>query len=287
MGVTDLHCNAQNYAKIEHVIDALCIQNDTVILGLNGDITTKFDANSGNPVTVSAGDGHLDRSKQLTASLTGLLSRYSNLYVIFNMGNHELMGSHPHLISCFLQIMTQAGSGRFHTISNIKMLTPQEDMKSHEPQNGLKDFVKPHVTIDGITIVGYCTPNIFPDVKPENQELYKYALGNFFANVGGSRHIDNFVENFNSAMSQGGLAMVVLAHEGAPEFKRCVWSRFGLRITSLPRLIIGVFGHDHGKTHANGVEISGMSVVQPKPFGNDVAVIKLQGQRIVSLGYSS
>jgi hypothetical protein len=202
------------------------------------------------------------------------------------MGNHELMRHHPHLISCFLQIMTQAGSGRFHTISNIKMLTSQK-MKPHEPQNGLKDFVKPHVTIDGITILGYCTSNIFPDVKQTNKDLYSYALGDFFANVGKSRHIDNFVENFNSAMSKGGHTMVVLAHEGAPEFGRCVWPRLCRSITQLPRLIIGVFGHDHGKTHAKGVDISGMTVVQPKPFGNDVAVIKLQGQRIVSLEYSS
>jgi hypothetical protein len=287
VSVTDTHCNDQNYPKMERVVNGLCQQNDGVVLAINGDIMTKYNGRNGKPIPVSSRDNRVKRSKDFTNTLRGLLSANPNLNIVFNVGNHELMNRYPHLVSCFLQIMTNAGNGRFHAISNLEMLTPRA-MKSHEPSNGLKDFVKSYVVIYGIPFVGYCTTDVLPEGEPQNRHLYAYALSEeFFANTGVNRHRGNFARNYNSARFQGSLnTVVVMVHEGTRPFARNVWS---LCSHIAGGSVIGIFGHDHNRNHAQGVVIPGMEVIQSQPFGNDVAVIQLQvrGQsmRVVSKNY--
>ncbi|MDR0418515.1 MAG: metallophosphoesterase [Puniceicoccales bacterium] len=280
---TDLHCNDQNYPGIENIVNRLCLKHDTVIVVINGDINTKR-----NPIThriipssEKYADTRVNRLKLLVTSFSILL-RNPNLYIVFNVGNHEVMNKYPHLMSCFFQKMTELGGNRFHVISNFKTRIPFK-MVAHEPQDGFKRFVKPYVYLNRFGFIGYCTKDIFPWGRPQDQKCYRYALENFFVNEGKSKYVNRFIKNCKKTLARPEIKVIfAVAHAGAKEFNRLGLAR---SFEGVSKPIVIILGHNHRQDHAEGALGQRTVSVQPYPYGKDVAIIKFKNFVLTSLEY--
>jgi hypothetical protein len=261
------------------------MEHGMVIVVINGDVNTRRDPITHRliPSSEKHGDTRTNRLKILATFLSSLL-RHSNLHIVFNMGNHEVMDRYPHHMSYFFRKMTNYGGDRFHVISNFKARIPLE-MEKHEPQDGFKRFVKPYVHINGFGFVGYCTKDIFPWGKPQDQRCYSYALGNFFANDEKHRYINRFFKSCKRNMAQPETKVIfAVAHAGAKEFNQLELAKF---LDGASKPIVAIFGHDHRQDHARGTIKHGIIGVQPYPYGEDVAIIRFKKFILTSIEYAN
>jgi 2',3'-cyclic-nucleotide 2'-phosphodiesterase (5'-nucleotidase family) len=288
--VTDLHCNDQNYPKIGNEVKKLCKTNGVVILVVNGDIFTKYDpgyvATIDNDGMGKDLDGfhkkHFFPSGGLADFFINLMENNSKISVIFNIGNHELMFGYPHLLACFFKRIKDSVNNRFYVVSNLEMKKPDVEVRwEGEPENGLVDFVKPFITVEKITFIGYCTPKFFENIIWNEKSLYGYARDHFYnAMEGETRHVQRFVYNIRNATrnNEDNSILIVLSHEGIGVFSG-VWKKVkedsknnGNYLSALKQRII-VTGHIHGQSD----DCCGINeiIVAPKALGCTMEIVEL------------
>jgi hypothetical protein len=287
--VSDLHCNAQVYPEIGDKVKKLCETNDVVILAVNGDIFTKYDPkhfhidNDGMGEDLNAfHEKHFLAPGGFADFFINLMGDNEKIGVVFNIGNHELMFEYAHLFVCFLKKIRDSVGERLHVVSNLKAKKPDVPMRLEgEIENGLVEFIKPSVAIEGIIFAGYCTTRIFNDTIFNGKSLYGYAREHFYAlEEDAIAHDRVFVDNIRNAVKNrmGNLFLVALAHEGTHIF-RDVWEKVerdsknnGNYLSTMKQRII-VTGHAHGQNNNNcGI---GERVVVPRVFGCGIEILEL------------
>jgi hypothetical protein len=272
--VTDLHCNDQNYPKIEGSVAELSRASDTVILVINGDIVTKIQKNHGRGsvvVRASGGDSHVNRMQAFERFLRNVFQN-QNVQIILNLGNHEFM--HPDEVAGLCQNMNRnPGNGRFHVVSNVP------------GQSRFQGLVQPSVLIGGIAFVGYCTADIYR----RGDTNYAYAQEHGYVAQGGRRvNCRNHNQRFTDSIRRVNNPVVfILSHEARDQSAQYVWPMVTQNLpTNVLKFIL--IGHDHGdwrpdrdSTRPYNIfnNYSGFqgarSVIIPEPFGRSMEIVEM------------
>jgi hypothetical protein len=196
--LTDYHCNSQKLNALRKALDSYSKNYNSVILLINGDLSTKFIAHDGNLVRsqiakkATVADSPLQRYKDLGKWLVSALKANRNLHVVFTVGNHELKNhtgksgitTVAHIYSCFCSLLRYGKTGdnaktsgpafgnRVNFLSNLHFSCPTDIQCDHEPLSGLKNLVKLSCEIEGITFLGY-TANVLDRANSPYSMAYK------------------------------------------------------------------------------------------------------------------
>ncbi|MDR1906955.1 MAG: hypothetical protein LBQ03_01930 [Puniceicoccales bacterium] len=262
----------------------LCKNNDTVILAINGDIFTKYSDNTTIDNRAMGKNFHYTHffgNGGLLELFTNLTENNPKIQIVFNLGNHEVMKRRLHLLAYFFQVIRNQLGDRFHVVSNLKVKEPDIDPRwEGGSKKGLVDFVRPAVTIAGITFVGYCTTRIFEATEWKGKSLYGYARKHFYHLDGEKNYRQSFVKNVrNIVRKQMHMPVLfILAHEGTGEFRK-IWQKVegdsknnGNYLSAVKQRIIAT-GHIHGQSKDRCGLSS--SVIIPDSFGRSVEVVEL------------
>jgi hypothetical protein len=234
--LTDYHCNSQKLDGLRKALDNYSKSYNSVILLINGDLSTKFIAHDNNlgksQVTkrATAIDSTLQRYKDLTKWLVSALKANRNLHVVFTVGNHELKNHvgksgitiMAHIYSCFCSLLRYGKTGdnaktsgpalgnRVNFLSNFRFLCPSDMQCDHEPMSGLKNLVKPSCEIEGITFLGYTTNA----VSSANSPYSKAYKNQWIADETKADRIDSLKKEMEKARTK---VVILASHAGSTE----------------------------------------------------------------------
>jgi hypothetical protein len=276
--VTDIHFNEQNYSKIDKIIRDLCMKNEIVIFAINGDLVSPLQ-----PAIIDGDNIKIDQVFLKYGTKEGLnnfqnqflipLSKLTNLFVVFNLGNHEIMKKRWNDINnCFQKLKHNFGE-KFQVVTNLQFTNPMYQ----------KLFGQKFVDICGIKFVGYLTTDFIPGIHPgkETNDYEDNQKENLYDMNGGEyAHYSRLVQNIKTALSSGPTkCLVLLAHEGRKEFEQkgaqILKEQIDWRYVSQKVIVVG---HNHGIRQKFGpydFKIQGFPglVVAPISLGNSVEVV--------------